>query len=169
MPDEPNRDTLRVLMVEDSADDAELILHALDEGGFDIHCARVETAETLRKALAAAEWDVILSDYDLPRFSADEALSVARERRLDIPFIIVSGCIGEEAAVALMKAGAHDFVIKGSARLVPARKHRSWESALPATGRPAATRQAAAACFIDIMDCPSWFAGSYSAASATAT
>ncbi len=121
MPDKVEPKMLRVLMVEDSADDAELTLDALKAGGFEVDCLRVETAEAMRTALAGGNWDVILSDYSLPRFSADEALAVFKNHRSDIPFIIVSGCIGEETAVALMKAGAHDFVMKGgAARLVPA-------------------------------------------------
>lgn len=112
---------LRVLMVEDSADDAELILDVLREDGFDVDSLRVETAAAMQDALAGGNWDVILSDYNLPNFSAAEALAVSKDRKLDLPFIIVSGCIGEEAAVALMKAGAHDFVMKESAaRLAPA-------------------------------------------------
>lgn len=117
--------TLSVLLVEDSADDAELVMRALrddtGEGGFSIDCLRVETAEAMQSALAGGGWDVILSDYNLPGFGAEEALSVLQASGHDIPFIIVSACIGEETAVSLMKAGAHDFVMKGSlARLVPA-------------------------------------------------
>ena len=112
---------LRVLMIEDSADDAELILDVLREGGLAVDSLRVETAAAMQAALDGGNWDVILSDYNLPGFSAAEALVVAKDRKLDLPFIIVSGCIGEEAAVGLMKAGAHDFVMKESAaRLVPA-------------------------------------------------
>jgi signal transduction histidine kinase len=112
--------TLHVLIVEDSVDDAELILGALRTDYLDVDCLRVETAEAMQNALGDGNWDVVLSDYNLPGFSANEALSVLKGSGLDIPFIIVSGCIGEEVAVALMKAGAHDFVVKGSARLVPA-------------------------------------------------
>ncbi|MEE8288620.1 MAG: response regulator, partial [Nitrosomonadaceae bacterium] len=112
--------TLRVLMIEDSADDAELILLPLKESGFAVHCLRVETIESLRNALSSENWDVILSDYNLPDFDAGEALTLLKTHDLDIPLIIVSGCIGEEIAASLMKAGAHDFVMKGStARLVP--------------------------------------------------
>lgn len=112
--------TLRVLMIEDSADDAELILCPLKESGFEVYCLRVETIESLRDALNSENWDVILSDYNLPDFDAGEALTLLKEHDLDIPLIIVSGCIGEETAASLMKAGAHDFVMKGSpARLVP--------------------------------------------------
>lgn len=108
-------------MIEDSADDAGLILAALREGGFEVDYRRVETAEAMQNALDGGNWDVVLSDYNLPCFNADEALSILVNAGLDIPFIVVSGCIGEETAVALMRAGARDFVMKGStARLVPA-------------------------------------------------
>ena len=111
---------LRVLMIEDSADDAELILYPLKESWFKVHCLRVETVDSLQSALNSEKWDVILSDYNLPDFDAGEALTLLKENDLDIPLIIVSGCIGEETAASLMKAGAHDFVMKDStATLVP--------------------------------------------------
>jgi two-component system cell cycle sensor histidine kinase/response regulator CckA len=112
---------LRVLLVEDSEADAELLLHELKIAGFDLTWQRVETADAMRAALARGEWDIVLSDYSLPTFSGPEALQVKQAMRLDIPFIIVSGTIGEEAAVSALKAGAHDFLVKGRlARLVPA-------------------------------------------------
>lgn len=121
MPDAPSRRPLRVLLVEDSPDDAELILFELQAAGFDVASRRTETPEETRDALLTAEWDLMLSDYNLPVFSAQEALETLKESGKDIPFIIVSGCVGDEAAVAMMKAGAEDFVIKGSyARLAPA-------------------------------------------------
>ncbi len=124
-PDDMEREILHVLMVEDSVDDSELILEALREGGFEADCQRVETAATMQTALAAGGWDVILSDHNLPSFPTKEAMSVWQNSGHDIPLIIVSDRIGEEAAVALMKAGAHDFVAKGNmARLAPA-VHRS--------------------------------------------
>ena len=120
-PDDMEREILHVLMVEDSVDDSELILEALREGGFEADCQRVETAATMQTALAAGGWDVILSDHNLPSFPTKEAMSVWQNSGHDIPLIIVSDRIGEEAAVALMKAGAHDFVAKGNmARLAPA-------------------------------------------------
>ena len=120
-PDDMEREILHVLMVEDSVDDSELILEALREGGFEADCQRVETAAAMQTALAAGGWDVILSDHNLPSFPTKEAMSVWQNSGQDIPLIIVSDRIGEEAAVALMKAGAHDFVAKGNmARLVPA-------------------------------------------------
>jgi len=120
-PDDMERRTLHVLMVEDSADDSALILEALREGGFEADCQRVETAAAMQTALAAGGWDVILSDHNLSGFPTKEVMSVWRISGQDIPLIIVSDHIGEEVAVALMKAGAHDFVAKGNmARLAPA-------------------------------------------------
>lgn len=119
--DDMERKILHVLMVEDSADDSKLILEALGESGFEADCQRVETATAMQAALAGGNWDVILSDHNLPGFSTKEAMSVWQASGQDIPLIIVSDRIGEEVAVALMKAGAHDFVAKGNmARLAPA-------------------------------------------------
>lgn len=112
---------LRVLIVEDSEDDAVMLLRHLRLAGYEVTSERVETADAMRAALTAWDWDVILADYQLPQFSAAGALEVLTGTRFDLPFIIVSGAIGEEAAVSLLKAGAHDFVLKGNlARLVPA-------------------------------------------------
>lgn len=111
---------LRILLVEDSQDDADLLLLELSEGGFDIVSLRVETEATMREALPGGNWDMVISDFNLPGFSARAALTVLREMDADIPFVIVSGCIGEESAVALMKEGASDFVMKDKlARLAP--------------------------------------------------
>jgi len=112
---------LRVLIVEDSPDDAALVLRELGRGGFEPVSERVETAEGMDAALERAEWDTILCDYTMPHFSALQALEILKSKQLDIPFIIISGTIGEETAVNAMKAGAQDYIIKGRlARLVPA-------------------------------------------------
>ena len=112
---------LRVIIVEDSDDDARLVLRALKQGGFDVTYERVETAETLQPLLEGREWDLVISDHGLPQFSAPEALRLVRNRGLDLPFIIVSGSMGEDLAVAAMRAGASDYLVKGQlARLVPA-------------------------------------------------
>jgi PAS domain S-box-containing protein len=103
---------LRALIVEDSENDTLLLLRELRRGGYEPHYERVETAEAMEKALAASEWDVIVSDYRMPRFGAPEALGVFRESGLEAPFIVVSGKVGEEAAIAALKAGAHDYVMK---------------------------------------------------------
>ncbi len=99
---------LRVLIVEDSEDDARLLLHELKRGGYDPTYERVETREAMAQALEKQAWDIVLADYAMPHFSGLAALVLFKEMGLDLPFIIVSGTIGEEFAVELMKAGAHD-------------------------------------------------------------
>ena len=112
---------LRLLLVEDSEDDAELALLELRRAGFVPLATRVESAEAMSTALRAEPWDLILSDYSLPSFSGLAALDLYHESGLDIPFFIVSGTIGEELAVEAMRAGAHDYLLKGNlARLGPA-------------------------------------------------
>ncbi|MEO5656241.1 MAG: EAL domain-containing protein [Nitrospiria bacterium] len=112
---------LRLLIVEDSLDDTELILHELRRGGYEPTAERVETEEGMTAALTRGPWDVVISDYFIPRFGALDALRLVKAGGLDLPFIIVSGSIGEEIAVAAMKAGAHDYLMKDHlARLTPA-------------------------------------------------
>lgn len=112
---------LRILVIEDSRDDAELILREVQRGGYEVESQRVETADAMREALARQRWDLIICDFSLPHFSAPNALELLKKSGYDIPFIIVSGTIGEESAVNALKAGAHDFIIKGNfARLIPA-------------------------------------------------
>jgi serine phosphatase RsbU (regulator of sigma subunit) len=112
---------IRVLLVEDSEDDALLLLDELEQGGYDPIHMRVDTAAAMTAALASQQWDIILSDYEMPEFSGPDALKTLKETGLDLPFIIVSGKIGEETAVAAMKAGAHDYIMKSNlTRLVPA-------------------------------------------------
>jgi diguanylate cyclase (GGDEF)-like protein len=105
---------LRVLVVDDSEDDALLLLRGLSRGGFEPEFERVETPEAMAAALSASSWDIIISDYSMPLFSGLAALSVLKESGLDLPFILVSGTIGEDLAVEAMKAGAHDYVMKGN-------------------------------------------------------
>jgi len=115
------RKILRVLLVEDSQEDADLILIELGKAGCELVCQRVETEIAMREAMKSGRWDIVISDYNLPRFNARKALAVLRETDEHTPFIIVSGCIGEESAIALMKEGASDFVMKDKlARLTPA-------------------------------------------------
>ncbi len=112
---------LRVLIVEDSHDDTALLLHELRRGGFEPVFERVDTASDMLSYLQKQEWDIVIADYVMPRFSGLAALAILKESGLDLPFIIVSGRIGEDVAVEAMKAGAHDYIVKGSlARLVPA-------------------------------------------------
>lgn len=112
---------LRVLVIEDSEDDALLLVRELQHGGYAPSFQRVDTPEAMTMALDSQTWDIIIADYVMPHFSAPAALKLLKEKGLDTPFIIVSGAIGEETAVSAMKAGAHDYVVKGKlARLVPA-------------------------------------------------
>jgi PAS domain S-box-containing protein len=112
---------LRILIVEDSEDDAELMIREIRRGGYAVEFTRVETQITMQEALSRGPWDIILSDYTMPEFSAMGAVRTLKESGLDIPLLVVSGTIGEETAVAALKAGAHDFLLKGKlARLIPA-------------------------------------------------
>lgn len=111
---------LVVLIVEDSENDTQLILRLLRKAGYDLVFERIETAEEMRSALHLRSWDIIISDYSLPQFDGRAALELASTQCPDTPFIVVSGTIGEDNAVAMMKAGAHDYLIKGNlARLGP--------------------------------------------------
>src|ERR1700754_75308 len=112
---------LNILNVEDSLDDSTLILRHLSKADYKVHSLRVETAEDMRAALADEAWDVIISDYRMPNFSGIEAHKVLQESGLDIPFIIISGTIGEETAVQAMLTGVNDYMMKNNLnRLVPA-------------------------------------------------
>ncbi|MGH7538089.1 MAG: response regulator [Gemmatimonadales bacterium] len=112
---------LRVLLVEDSEDDALLIVRQLRGAGYEVAHERVDTPATMQAALTRQTWDLVISDYSMPRFSGTAALMLLQERGVDVPFIFVSGTIGEDVAVAAMKAGASDYVLKDKLkRLVPA-------------------------------------------------
>jgi two-component system sensor histidine kinase UhpB len=112
---------LRVLIVEDSPDDAELICRELRRGGYALSVERVYTAEKMTEALGQRTWDLVISDHSMPTFNAPQALRILQGSGLDLPFIILSGSIDEEIAVSAMKAGAHDFITKDRlTRLVPA-------------------------------------------------
>jgi two-component system, cell cycle sensor histidine kinase and response regulator CckA len=122
---------LRALIIEDSEEDADLIVLELKRGGYEPACRRVDSADGMTKALAEHDWDIVLSDFSMPRFSVMEALRVVSEKGIDLPFVIVSATIGEEAAVEAMKAGAHDYVLKHRlGRLVPAIRRELRESAI---------------------------------------
>lgn len=129
---------LRVLLVEDSEEDAILLTRALQRAGVPVLWKQAQSATELRQLLAGEPWDVVIADFSLPQFGAMAALMIIREQELDVPFIVVSGVVGEEAAVAAMRAGAHDFVTKHNlARLAPvverevrgARERRQWRAA----------------------------------------
>lgn len=125
--------SIRVLLVEDSPDDAELMLRELERGGYHVISERVDTRDGLAAALEASPWELVLSDFAMPQFSGLEALALVRGMGLDVPFIIVSGTVGEEAAVGAMRSGAHDYVLKQSlARLCPAVERELREAALRA-------------------------------------
>ncbi len=112
---------LRVLLVEDSEDDALLVMRELRRGGYEPVYERVDTPADMKAAAENGSWDLIISDYSMPNFSAPAALKLMQYSGLDLPFIIASGTISEEAAVEAMRAGAHDFVMKGNlTRLIPA-------------------------------------------------
>jgi two-component system NtrC family sensor kinase len=123
------REPLRVLMVEDSEDDALLIARELSRAGYEIDFARVDTLEAMNTALVTGEWDLITSDSSMPEFSGVAALTVLKRSQRDVPFIVVSGTIGEEAAVSLMRAGAHDYVLKGNLTRLAAAVERELREA----------------------------------------
>jgi signal transduction histidine kinase len=111
---------LRVLLVEDSESDAALIVRHLNMAGYGVSQKRVETAGQMQAALEEPDWDIVIADYKLPGFDAPTALAILQQTSLDLPFVVVSGHIGEETAVALMKAGAYDYLMKNNlARLAP--------------------------------------------------
>jgi diguanylate cyclase (GGDEF)-like protein/PAS domain S-box-containing protein len=127
---------VHVLIIEDSEVDAAFALRALRYGGFSPTHRRVQTAVELAAALEAERWDAVIADFSMPGFTGIEALAIFRSKGLDIPFIIVSGVIGEETAVDAMKAGASDYVRKGNlARLAPALERELREAAIRADHR----------------------------------
>jgi diguanylate cyclase (GGDEF)-like protein len=122
---------LRVLIVEDSEDDTQLLLRELHRGGYNPTFEQVETPEAMRAALAREKWNIVISDYSMPHFSGPAALRILQESGQDLPFIIVSGTIGEDIAVQAMKAGAHDYMMKSNLkRLVPAIERELKEAAI---------------------------------------
>ena len=121
---------LRLLQIEDSESDADMILRLLMQAGFEVFSQRVEDAEGLRHALEDPSWDVIVADYHLPGFDAPGALRILQECGQDIPCIVVSGKMGEDTAVEMMKSGAHDYLTKNNlTRLVPAVERELAEAA----------------------------------------
>jgi two-component system cell cycle sensor histidine kinase/response regulator CckA len=109
------------LIVEDSADEAELLLRELRRGDYDAQFERVDSSTAMSAALDRKAWDVVICDYSLPHFSGVDALRLLRARSSEIPFIFLSGTIGEDAAVAALKEGAQDYIMKGNLmRLLPA-------------------------------------------------
>ncbi|NEQ55722.1 MAG: response regulator, partial [Leptolyngbya sp. SIO3F4] len=112
-------DPLNVLVIEDSEDDTLLVIRELRRNGFKPLWERIETAQELEEMLKNRLWDIIISDYTLPNFSAPVALEIVKQLCIDTPFIVVAGSIGEQLAVEMMKAGAHDYVMKDSLARLP--------------------------------------------------
>jgi PAS domain S-box-containing protein len=112
---------LKLLLVEDSETDAALVVRSLSKAGYEIQHERVDTAAAMQTALDTQAWDLVISDYSMPQFSAEAALALMQATGRDIPFIVVSGTMGEDTAVRMLKAGAHDYLMKDRlSRLAPA-------------------------------------------------
>ncbi len=109
----------RILIVDDSPDDTELAVRTLKRGGCDLTYQRVDTPEAMRAALEEDNWDLVISDYSMPRFNGLDALKVLRDSKLDLPFILISGTVGEDVAVEAMKCGAADYVLKSNLARLP--------------------------------------------------
>ena len=136
---------LRVLLVEDNENEALLSLIELKRAGYTVESVRVDTREDMIRELERGPWDLVLSDFSMPTFSAPEAFRVAREYGCEAPFIIVSGTVGEDVAVDAMRAGVSDYVLKGAlARLLPAVERELREAALRAERRKMEERLALA-------------------------
>jgi len=132
---------LRVLAIEDSPEDIELLELELKRGGYEPVVKRVDTAPAVRSCLKEESWDIIISDYSMPGFNGMEALEIYRSSGLDIPFILLSGVIGEDIAAEVMVRGAHDYIMKDNkARLVPAIERELRETLLRRTKNEAESR-----------------------------
>jgi signal transduction histidine kinase len=121
--------SLKLLIVEDSEDDCLLVVHALRHAGLRCDYIRIDSAPVFRRALRDDSWDVIISDYNLPDFSAPEALAILNEAGLDIPFIVISGTVGEQTIIKLMKSGARDCVVKDQLARLPGAIERELKEA----------------------------------------
>lgn len=133
---------LRILLVEDNPDDAFLVQRQLRNAGFELDLQRVDSPDSFRSALLERTWDVILSDYQMPGFSGFAALEILHGSGLDIPFLLVSGAIGEHIAVEAMRNGARDYLLKDNlARLAPAIRRELLESSERQARRKAEIRQ----------------------------
>ncbi len=128
-PVQEPRISLKLLLAEDSENDALLLLRELRKGGYECDCLRVDSAKAMREAFAARDWDLVISDYVMPDFGGLEAVSIARELDPDIPLIIVSGNIGEDIAVRAMKAGADDYIMKTNLKRLVAAIERELREA----------------------------------------
>jgi diguanylate cyclase (GGDEF)-like protein len=112
--------TIRALLVQNSDDDAQLIVREMRKGGYNVEYQRVDTAVALSKTLLEKNWDIVISDFKMPNFNGNDALKLFKRASIDCPFLMVSGAVPDETGIAMMKAGAHDYVMKGNLnRLVP--------------------------------------------------
>lgn len=122
------RSPLRALLVEDNPDDAAIILRALSRGGFEVEHQRVETASDLRSAISRRDWDVVIADYTLPAFSGPEAFVLARRQESHLPFILVSGAVGEEMVADAMRQGIDDYLMKDNLTRLPSAVNRAIQA-----------------------------------------
>jgi signal transduction histidine kinase len=129
MPPDSNRYPLRALIIEDSEDDCQFLIHFLKKRGFNLQFQRIQSEAEMNQALAHNQWDIILSDYSMPKFSGPAAFEILKKSGRDIPFIIISGTVGEDIAVENMRSGVSDYILKSNLhRLEPAIK-RELEAA----------------------------------------
>ncbi len=120
---------LKALLIEDSDDDATLIVHELEHGGFEVNYERIDTSDEIEKALSNKKWDIIFCDHAMPQICAPEALQMAKKLSPDTPFVIVSGWMSDDLAEAAKKEGADDFVRKNNLiKLVPVVKRELKKS-----------------------------------------
>ena len=146
---------LRLLQVEDTADDAAMVELALSGAGYDVFTRRVDTAEALRRQLHESKWDLVIADYTMPGFSGIKALAIVREQHPDLPFIFVSETVGEDTAVAAMRTGAHDYIMKANlTRLAPAVDRELREAAIRRERHIASQRVAYLAYHDSLTDLP---------------
>jgi signal transduction histidine kinase len=137
--------TVRVLIVEDSEDDTLMLVHELRRSGFDAAWERVENPTALRQALASESWDLVIADHLIPNFGGMQALAIVRDHDEELPFLFVSGTVGEDVAVAAIKAGASDYILKGQMRRVaPAVERELRETAHRRKRRAAEAEEAEA-------------------------
>ena len=120
---------LNVLIIEDSEDDALLVVRALRRGQLKPNWERVQTAESVYEMLTTGSWDIVLSDYNLPGFDAPAALEIVKRLKPELPFIVISGTIGEERAVAMMRLGVNDYLMKDSLARLPEAVRREVQEA----------------------------------------
>jgi len=135
---------LRAIIVEDSADDAELLARELRRSGYELKYERVFDADTLDRVLAQGPWDIVFSDHSMPEFGSGAALQMVRGRDPDVPFVIVSGTMGEDVAVDAMRAGANDYLVKGRLARLPAVVDREMRQTAARTARRSLDRAFAA-------------------------